>query len=77
MRASPWSASWASGRFAKPYAVNVEDPFDATDNCARTLSPFKAQGICGLFTASAKVLRHLDTAEGALTLMSLSAMEAS
>ena len=64
MRASSWGAAWATGRFLKPYMVGVEDPFDGTDNCARTVSPLNAQNISGRLTATASVLQRLQSREG-------------
>ncbi|GAQ83738.1 hypothetical protein KFL_001600070 [Klebsormidium nitens] len=63
---SPWRGSWKEARevhtawYGKQYTMRVEDPFDLSENCARSVQPGRLAfaRICGAFRAAAHILRH-------------------
>ncbi|KAK9862262.1 hypothetical protein WJX84_008113 [Apatococcus fuscideae] len=57
IRASTWAGDWTVLRWSKAYAFGVEDPFDATENCARSI----------LARASAGIVKKFQTASDLLT----------
>ncbi|CAK0787781.1 hypothetical protein CVIRNUC_011003 [Coccomyxa viridis] len=56
VRASTWCGQWSYGQWEKSYIAAVEDPFDATDNCARTIGFSKIDSIVTAFGRAAAVM---------------------
>jgi len=67
VRLSTWAGGWTANGWQKPYAVAVEDPFDASENCARSIGTRGRD--CGrtqdfilkVMTASAEALSKINT----------------
>ncbi|KAK9832586.1 hypothetical protein WJX81_001551 [Elliptochloris bilobata] len=66
VRASTWAGRWTHRRWAKRYFVGVEDPFDATDNCARSIAPAALPRMVATFCAGADVLQAVGNEQAAL-----------
>ena len=49
----------------KVYVVSVEDPFDVSDNCARTIHPDRIARIAGAFAAASEALLRATDSAGA------------
>ncbi len=49
----------------KVYVVSVEDPFDVSDNCARTIHPDRIARIAGAFGAASEALLRATDSAGA------------
>ncbi len=65
VRASTWAGRWTHRRWAKGYLVGVEDPFDASDNCARSIAPAALPRMVATFAAGADVLQAVPNERGA------------
>ena len=66
VRASTWAGRWTHRRWAKDYYVGVEDPCDATDNCARSIAPAALPRMVATFGAGADVLAIVASERGRL-----------
>lgn len=64
VRASTWAGRWTHRHWAKGYFVGVEDPFDATDNCARSIAPAALPRMVATFGAGADVLQTVASERG-------------
>lgn len=53
MRISTWSGEWTYRHWAKRYCVGLEDPFDCTDNCARTIAAHASASVAKAFGKAA------------------------
>lgn len=53
VRISTWSGGWTYRRWAKKYCVGLEDPFDCTDNCARTIAAHASNAVAKAFGKAA------------------------
>ncbi|DBA89170.1 hypothetical protein WJX77_005588 [Trebouxia sp. C0004] len=49
VRISTWCGTWTYRAWTKKYCVGVEDPFDCTDNCARTIAPHASSSVANKF----------------------------
>ena len=65
VRASAWAGQWTYRVWpSKNYLVCVEDPFDATDNCARSTGGDTIRQIVGSFRHGVKRMRVIHKTEG-------------
>ena len=46
---STWCGAWTYRAWTKRYCVGVEDPFDCTDNCGRTIAPHASNRVANAF----------------------------
>ena len=59
VRCSTWAGRWAYKQWTRNYLVPIEDPFDATDNCARSIFAVNVGYVRDAFQESLAVLQHL------------------
>ena len=69
VRASAWAGRWVDSAWGNGfgYMVSIEDPFDSSENCARSLGARhtkKLLRIAGLFSESVEALACLYSAAG-------------
>ncbi|EIE23385.1 hypothetical protein COCSUDRAFT_41642 [Coccomyxa subellipsoidea C-169] len=56
VRASTWCGAWSYRPWAKAYMAAVEDPFDSSDNCARTIGRDRLPYITRCFADAADAM---------------------
>lgn len=61
VRISTWCGDWSYRPWAKPYCVGVEDPFDCTDNCARTIAAQSSSSVARKFEAAMQHMLRIDS----------------
>ncbi|KAK9905558.1 hypothetical protein WJX75_002111 [Coccomyxa subellipsoidea] len=64
VRASTWCGSWSYRPWGKAYMAAVEDPFDCTDNCARTIGRERLPYIARSFAAAADAMMSARDPKG-------------
>ncbi|KAK9824184.1 hypothetical protein WJX72_008402 [[Myrmecia] bisecta] len=69
VRASTWSGDWTYRRWGKNYLFGVEDPFDITDNCSRTIFAKALPQIVRAFASASYALERLSSADGAMRVL--------
>ena len=60
VRISTWCGDWSYRPWAKPYCVGVEDPFDCTDNCARTIAAHASSSVDRKVEAAVQHILRID-----------------
>ena len=68
IRANTWAGDWTVLRWSKAYAFGVEDPFDATENCARSILGRASAGIAEKFQMASDVLMGTKVKHGEVKL---------
>ena len=61
VRISTWCGTWTYRPWTKKYCVGVEDPFDCTDNCARTIAPHASSSIANKFGDAVSAMALIDS----------------
>ena len=61
VRISTWCGTWTYRAWAKKYCVGVEDPFDSTDNCARTIAPHASSSVARKFGNAMSLMEQIDS----------------
>lgn len=72
VRCSTWAGDWFHRTWVRNHIVPVEDPFDVTDNCARSIFAANIGYVRGCFTKAADALRELPPESGTSTPLSCS-----
>ncbi|KAL0048376.1 hypothetical protein WJX82_001914 [Trebouxia sp. C0006] len=60
VRISTWCGTWTYRPWTKKYCVGVEDPFDCTDNCARTIAPHASSSVANKFGDAVNAMALID-----------------
>lgn len=60
VRISTWSGEWTYRHWAKRYCVGLEDPFDCTDNCARTIAAHASASVAKAFGRAATSMQVIS-----------------
>ena len=61
VRISTWCGTWTYRAWAKKYCVGVEDPFDCTDNCARTIAAHASSAVANKFGDAVQHMALIDS----------------
>ncbi|KAA6421869.1 MAG: hypothetical protein FRX49_08188 [Trebouxia sp. A1-2] len=61
VRISTWCGTWTYRPWTRKYCVGVEDPFDCTDNCARTIAPHASSSVANKFGDAMSAMGVIDT----------------
>ena len=61
VRISTWCGTWTYRPWTKKYCVGVEDPFDCTDNCARTIAPHASSSVANKFGDAVSAMALVDS----------------
>ena len=64
VRCCTWAGQWTFKPWPKVYMMPIEDPFDATDNCARSIFAANAEYVSKTLQESLMATQRLNSASG-------------
>ena len=59
---STWCGEWTYRAWTKRYCVGIEDPFDCTDNCGRTIAPHASNRVANAFGDAMRSMDRINSA---------------
>ena len=64
VRVSTWAGRWSFMEWPKRYIVPIEDPFDATDNCSRSVMATRIDHVRDSFRLALQTMMQLQDGAG-------------